>query len=107
MFVVTVDFIVKKAFAEEFSKAIMIQAGNSLQRESGCHRFDVCVDHEDPCRIFLYEMYSSEAAFQVHLNTDHYRAYDNRVKPWVENKTVKTWKSVEIDPASEDFVPIS
>ena len=107
MFVVTVDFVIKKAFAKDFSKAILIQAGNSLHREAECHRFDVCVDHEDSCRIFLYEIYSSAAAFQDHLKTDHYREFNSLVKPWVEKKTVRTWKNIEIDPGSEDFVPIS
>ena len=107
MFVVTVEFVVKKAFAESFTKAVMVQAGKSLQRESDCHRFDVCVDHENPCRIFLYELYSSEAAFQKHLKTDHYAEFSSLVEPWLERKSVQNWKSVDLDPASEDFVPIS
>ena len=44
MFVVTVVFEVKKEATEAFRTAVLQQANNSLTRETGCRRFDVCFD---------------------------------------------------------------
>ena len=91
MFVVTVTFVASPGHAEVFRERVRRQASDSLSREAGCHRFDVCADPETPGRIFLYELYSDEAAFQAHLETRHFRDFDRDVATWVEDKTVATW----------------
>ena len=73
MFVVTVVFKVKKDVVEDFRKAVKQQAKNSLKKEKGCKRFDVCFDNDDPQRIFLYELYVDAAAFEQHTQTDHFK----------------------------------
>ena len=91
MFVVAVTFIAKPDKAEAFRDRVRRQAAESLDREPGCHRFDVCADPESPERIFLYELYSDEAAFKAHLETQHFKDFDHDVAPWIEDKTVATW----------------
>ncbi len=91
MFVVAVTFIAKPDKAEAFRNRVRRQAAESLNREPGCHRFDVCANPEAPERIFLYELYSDEAAFQAHLETAHFKDFDGEVSAWVEDKTVTTW----------------
>ena len=91
MFVVTVTFVASPEHAEAFRERVRQQASDSLSREAGCHRFDVCVDPQTPGRIFLYELYSDQAAFQAHLETQHFRDFDRDVAPWIEDKTVATW----------------
>lgn len=94
MFVVTVLFTIHDAHREEFYQAIMQQARNSLDLESECHVFDVCVDADDPCRIYLYEKYTSTAAFDVHLASDHFLSFDREVGPWVREKVVQVWNEL-------------
>ena len=91
MFVVTVVFEVGSEFAQEFRQAVLQQAKNSLTLEAGCSCFDVCFDPERPERAFLYEIYDDRAAFDLHLASDHFAAFDRRVAPWVARKTVDTW----------------
>ena len=91
MFVVAVIFVSKRDKAEAFRDRVRRQAAESLDREPGCHRFDVCANPEAPERVFLYELYSDEAAFKAHLETPHFRSFDSDVASLIEDKTVTTW----------------
>jgi quinol monooxygenase YgiN len=93
MFAVTVNFLVKPAHVAEFTAAMKTQAFNSLNREPGCHQFDVCFDANDPCRIFLYELYTDRAAFDAHLQTEHFLNFDKTVRDWTAEKAAENWVS--------------
>ena len=41
-------------------------------------------------RVFLYEIYDDRAAFDAHLASPHFRAFDAEVGPWVQDKQVET-----------------
>jgi quinol monooxygenase YgiN len=91
MFVVTVTFQINAEYAALFTDAVMQQAKNSLTLESDCHIFDVCVADSDPTTIFLYEKYSDARAFDQHLDSEHFKAFDALVLPWVTSKEVGKW----------------
>lgn len=91
MYVVTVTFRVNPEHIDVFMYAMVQQAKNSLVREPDCHVFDVCLDADDPQRVFLYEKYASKDAFNAHLAGDHFRAFDAQVAPWVIEKQVESW----------------
>ena len=95
MFVVTVTFEIKKEHLETFMAAMILQAQNSLTREQGCQQFDVCQDQQKPERIFLYEVYSDRAAFDVHLQTAHFLDFDQTVSPWTDSKSAEQWERLE------------
>jgi (4S)-4-hydroxy-5-phosphonooxypentane-2,3-dione isomerase len=40
----------------------------SLKDESGTLRFDVLVPREDDAKLFVYEVYRDDAAFEAHRN---------------------------------------
>lgn len=88
MYVVTVKFTLAKGAAEAFMGLMRAQARNSLELEPGCHQFDVCSDPSDPGTVFLYELYTDEAAFQVHLASDHFKQFDADVADLVVDKQV-------------------
>ena len=91
MYVVTVEFVVWPQYVEEFHLAMQLQAGNSLTREPDCHQFDVCVDPQTRERIFLYEVYTDEAAFNAHLASTHFLDFDATVQNWVKSKAIQFW----------------
>lgn len=91
MFVVTVIFEISEGKATDFMQEMTRQAHNSLRKEDGCHMFDVCVDENDEHRVFLYELYSSRSAFDIHMASDHYQSFAARVTPWVADKEVSFW----------------
>lgn len=94
MFIVTVDFEIAEDKVEQFRPIMGRQAENSLTKEPGCLQFDVAVDPKDPCKIFLYEVYVDEAAFQAHLETDHFKDFDARSRPLYRSKVAKTWTRI-------------
>ncbi len=91
MHVVTVLFETTLEDAESFREAVLLQARNSLTKEVGCQRFDVCRDPEQANRFFLYEIYDDKAAFDLHLGSDHYRDFDTRTRDWVTLKQPQGW----------------
>jgi quinol monooxygenase YgiN len=90
-FVVTVTFTVAAANAERFLARVRQQAEDSLAKETGCGRFDVCTDPAQPGRVFLYELYDDRGAFDLHLASAHFKAFDAEVAPIVLSKQVDTW----------------
>ena len=95
MFVATVEFSIDPAHAGDFMSAMHRQAANSLELEPGCVRFDVCRNPKDPTRVFLYEVYVDEAAFELHLQSAHFLEFDRHVRPWVRDRRVTRWDRVE------------
>lgn len=91
MYVITVTFEIDAQHCEEFDNAMIEQARNSLALEEGCLFFDVCRDADRDNRWFLYEIYTSEAAFQDHLASDHFYRFDVLVAPWIIDKQVRSW----------------
>ena len=92
MYIVTVKFEIKSEYLPQFSEAMENQARSSLEEEIDCHQFDVCYGLDRPGQCFLYEVYSDAAAFDLHLQTAHFKAFDELVVDWLESKTVTTFK---------------
>ena len=93
-FVVTVVFVAKPEFREDFRKAMIENAQASRAREPGCRQFDVC-EAPGGAQIFLYEIYDSEAAFNEHLVTEHFLRFNERTTPWVAEKRVATYQRLD------------
>ncbi|MBT3661785.1 MAG: antibiotic biosynthesis monooxygenase [Rhodospirillaceae bacterium] len=91
MFAITVTFHVQPEHIASFDTVMAAQVRNSVEREPGCHRFDVCKDPDDPARTFLYELYTDADAFQDHLASDHYKNFDATVALWLTSKAVEKW----------------
>ena len=61
-----VDFTVKAGTKAQFLDIIRAHASKTLENEEGCLQFEVCDPVEGGNRVFLYEMYADDAAFEVH-----------------------------------------
>ena len=94
MYVVAVLFQIEEPHADAFREAILENAATSLREEAGCHRFDVAFD-EAGRRCFLYELYTDRAAFDVHLESEHFRAFSEATAPVVREKRVETYALAE------------
>ncbi len=86
---VWVEFDVLPEHLEEFRDAVLKNAKASVATEPGCLRFDVLDAVPAAPQILLYEIYVSEAAFKAHLETDHFRQFDQQSAPWVVRKAVQ------------------
>ncbi len=84
MYVIVVPLQIKEGHKEEFVEALLEDAKGAVSDEPGCLRFDVIQDSGDPNRIWVYEVYADEAAFQAHLQAPHYIKLTNTVGDWRE-----------------------
>ncbi|WP_224823250.1 putative quinol monooxygenase [Cognatishimia sp. MH4019] len=92
MFVITVQFKVKPAHLEAFLPLMQANAAQSVAQEEGCHQFDVCQDTDALETVFLYEVYQDEPAFQAHLASAHFRAFDAATADMIASKTVQSYE---------------
>lgn len=95
MYIVTVEFDVDPRFIAPFMQAMLENARNSKALEAGCRQFDVCSAEDDSTKVFLYEVYDDRAAFEAHLSTEHYKAFDTRVCEWVTSKRVRFYRDAQ------------
>jgi autoinducer 2-degrading protein len=93
-FVVTVTFDVRSGKRDDFRRAILANASESLSLEPGCRTFDVC-ESAGSNEFFLYEIYDDEAAFKRHLTMDHFREFDTLSAGWVVDKCVLTYHRID------------
>lgn len=93
-FAVCVTFLIKPEFWGAFLPLMNDNASTSLRDEEGCLRFDVCTDDDHVNEVFLYEIYTSTEAFQLHLESDHFLKFDTQVKTMIADKQVKTFRTV-------------
>lgn len=89
VFAVVVDFDIHPEQVEEFEEIMLLQARNSLELEPGCRQFDVFRDPQAKATFVLYELYDDEAAFELHLASDHFNAFAATVEPMVRNRIIR------------------
>ena len=86
-FAVWVQFDVKPGQLSAFLAEAQKDAQGSVSNEPGCHRFDILQDPEVPNRVYFYEVYDDEAAFAVHREMPHFKAYFEATESMIAAKT--------------------
>ena len=94
MIAIHVIFTIKPDCMSEFLPKMKQQAKNSLENESGCHRFDICVRTEEPNIVYLYEVYDSKMEFEKHINTKYYKDYNADIADLVSEKVVTIYDEI-------------
>lgn len=79
MFIVHVFVHVKDNLVEEFRRATIENALNSL-KEPGVARFDVVQQQDDPTRFVLVEVYRKLGDAAMHKETSHYNKWRDSVE---------------------------
>ena len=88
-FGLVVEFQVKPECLERFNELLAVNARTSVAKEAGCRQFDVLRDVNDPCRVVLYEIYDSPAAFDVHKAQAHTTTFLAAAKELVTKQTAQ------------------
>ena len=94
MYVVIVEFSIRPEFTASFRDRVRQQARDSLERESDCHVFDVCIDPERDDLVLLYEVYSNRGAFATHLASVHFRDFDETADAWIIDKRLAFYERI-------------
>ena len=95
MYVVIVEFVVKREHVDAFQREMIVNARVSRETEPGCRQFDVCHAPGTPNLIFLYEVYDDEAAFEAHSASTHYKTFAARTGEWIEKKSVQIYHRID------------
>lgn len=82
------DFRLKPGSRAAFRRLVDDNAIASTREEPGCLRFDVLEPTGERERVVLYEIYDDRAAFDAHLKTAHFAAFDTASTAYVAEKTV-------------------
>ena len=92
-FAITVAFFVRPGWREAFLKRVRMNAAASLKAETGCLRFDVLAPIEKGGPdVVLYEVYTDRAAFDAHLASAHFLAFDQATRDMVTAKAVSEFR---------------
>ncbi len=94
MHVITVTFKTNPGHEAAFLARVRQQAEDSLAREELCHQFDVCTHDDNSNEVFLYEIYEDPAAFQAHLDSQHFLDFSRDIQDMVADKTVTSWRRI-------------
>jgi quinol monooxygenase YgiN len=88
MHIVLVLVTVRPEMLDEFERALLHNARESVARDPGCVRFDVCQQLDDPASWVLYEVYDRPEAHAAHREAAHFLAYDAVAARAVTQKVV-------------------
>ncbi|MFT6272945.1 MAG: quinol monooxygenase YgiN [Dinoroseobacter sp.] len=93
-YAVTVTFLIKPDAFDDFMLLIRANSKTSLLDEIDCNQFDVATDPSRPNEVFLYEVYTNRAAFDVHLGSSHFKSFDAATAELIASKDVRTYSQV-------------
>ncbi len=94
MFVVVVFLEAKRGRQDTLRRALLQHALNSLEREAGCQRYEVCLDPLETSAFLLYEVFVEEAAYQAHRELPHYAEFRVLTDPWIRSRRVLTYEMI-------------
>ena len=72
MYCIIVKNVLHPGTRETYFAAMRTNAEASVRDEPDCHRFDVLEAHEEENTFYLYEIYTSPEALDLHKATPHY-----------------------------------
>ena len=65
-------------------KEIKINAESSVNNETGCRRFDVIQDEEDPSRIALCEIFNDQLSVDNHFSQEYFKKFRDASRDFLE-----------------------
>ena len=84
MYIIIAPIQIKEGFKEQYINGMIENARGAVHDEPGCMRFDVIQDASDGNRIWLYEVYRDEEAFQAHTQSPHFIKFREASADWRE-----------------------
>lgn len=87
-------------YIEKYKAALAEHAKVAVQVEQGVLCLQVVYDKSHPTNLTVFEVYTSEEAYQSHLKTVHFLRYKNSTL-----KMVKSLELVEVAPIGIEIQP--
>jgi (4S)-4-hydroxy-5-phosphonooxypentane-2,3-dione isomerase len=74
--------------------AAVKENGAATVKEPGCREFDILTLASNPNHVFLFEVYESEAAYQAHRASDHFKKYAETTKAMVAKREARPMTAI-------------
>ena len=84
---------VEPAFLEEYMTFAKEVGETSVKVEPGVLTLFSMQTKEDPCKIYILEIYADQEAYQSHIQTAHFKKYKEGTA-----KMVKSLKLIDVNP---------
>ena len=84
-FVLVVELEIDPGRLEPFKAAIKENGETAVRVEPGCRSFSAVFEKDNPTRVRLFEIYENADAFKAHLETPHFKKYDETTKDMVKS----------------------
>lgn len=81
----------KPEFSSQFRAALEPLIAATLQ-ESGCQRYQLHQDRDNPHSWMLHEEWESEAALKAHQQQAHFLDFIARAEPWFANSNIRNYR---------------
>ena len=82
MYIIISPIQIKPENKEQYVKALVDVARESVNTEPGCLRLDVIQDANDPNRVWVYEIFKDDAALQTHMKLPFFIEFMDATKDW-------------------------
>ena len=82
MYIIIAAIQIKEGFKDRYIDGLVVNASSAVRDEPGCSRFDVIQDANDANKIWVYEVYDDEAAFQAHTQAPHFLKFREASADW-------------------------
>lgn len=83
-----VSFKAAEGRKDELIEGLKGHAQRSLDNEEGCIRFDVLIPRSGEADVMLYELYESQAAFDLHSASDHIKMWRGMSEGMVAERSI-------------------
>jgi autoinducer 2-degrading protein len=83
-----VEFDIKPAHRAAFEEIIRFHAKRTLDTEEGCVQFDVLIPQRDANKVFLFECYRDDAAFEAHGKSPLLAETREKYKDMIEDRRI-------------------
>ena len=82
MYIIISPIQIKPENKEQYVKALVDVARESVNTEPGCLRLDVIQDANDTNRVWVYEIFKDTAALQTHMRLPFFIEFMDATKEW-------------------------
>lgn len=86
--VTVVARVVAKPDCVEELKAELLKLIEPTREETGCLRYNLHQDNQDPTLFLFYETWKDADCLEKHMNTEHFKKYVTAVADLIKEKVV-------------------
>jgi quinol monooxygenase YgiN len=94
---------VDPAQREAFISAVKEEMDASVRGEPGVLALYAVADNDAPTRLRFFEIYTSEAAYNAHLESPHFRKYRLTTEPMVRSRVLIDTVPIQLSSKAEHF----